>query len=246
MVGTTMTQTIIALSYTKLRTAFGMVGIEVDDKTQLAYVRLAKIWKRTNMNDIPPQIKEINKQIKWDLTFADQLLGQHLIRKIEHALGFEVQTITTMKNLKDPEDIELIKVMDMMEMSQLTLSLKQDHQIQFPKKNHTKDMLDLIKQIEMFTEHTTESGTVAYYAPGEEMDCLTKALMITLFAARSSLQPGDQRPSFRRGQPMLVTPEESFDNFFRESLGDDYSDFSSGSLNRINRTRLYEKKKFQF
>ena len=147
MVGTTMTQTIIALSYTKLRTAFGMVGIEVDDKTQLAYVRLAKIWKRTNMNDIPLQIKEINKQIKWDLTFADQLVGQHLIRKIEHALGFEVQTITTMKNLKDPEDIELIKVMDMMEMSQLTLSLKQDHQIQFPKKNHTKDMLDLIKQI---------------------------------------------------------------------------------------------------
>ncbi len=118
-------QTIVALSYTKLRTAFGLVGIEVDSEKKLAYVRLAKMWKRTDMNDIAPQIKEINDKVKWQMTFADQLIGQHLIRKIENALGFEVQTITTMKNLKDPEYIELIKVMDMTEMTQLTLSLKQ-------------------------------------------------------------------------------------------------------------------------
>lgn len=238
-----MNQTIIALSYTKLRTAFGMVGIEVDDKEQLAYVRLAKIWKRTEMNSIAPQIKEINNQIKWDLTFADQLLGQHLIRKIENSLGFQVQTITTMKNLKDPEDIELIKVMDMTEMSQLTLSLKQGHQIQFPPKNPTKDMLDLMKQIEMFTEYTTESGTVSYYAPGEEMDCLTKALMITLFAARVSLQQGNQKPSFR-----YITPKETFDDSFNkfanDIFGGDSGDLSPSHINRMNKSRFYRPKQY--
>lgn len=236
------TQTIVALSYTKLRTAFGLVGIEVDSQNKIAYVRLAKIWKRDDMNVIAPQLKDINKKIKWDMTFADQLIGQHLIRKIESALQFEVQTITTMKNLKDPEDIELIKVMDMTEMTQLTLSLKQEHKIQFPKKNHTKDMLDLMKQIEMFTEHTTESGTVAYYAPGEEKDCLTKALMICLFAARISLQQGNSDPIIMQGTKSTQTPEESFDNYFESVLGDDYNDgLSPISTGRASRSRIFDR-----
>jgi len=235
-------QTIVAISYTKLRTAFGLVGIEVDDQKQLAYVRLAKIWKRTDMNSIAPQLKEINSKVKWQMTFADQLVGQHLIRKIEHSLGFEVQTITTMKNLKDPEDIELIKVMDMTEMTQLTLSLKQGHQIQFPPKNPSKDMQDVMKQIEMFTEHTTESGTVAYYAPGEEMDCLTKALMITLFAARTSLQQGNNIPIIRRGTPATVTADQSFDLLFADVLGDSGGDgLSMHSLNRKDKFKIFKR-----
>lgn len=239
-----ITQSIVALSYTKLRTAFGMVGIEVDSQKKIAYVRLAKIWKRENMNSIPGTIKDINSKVKWDMTFADQLIGQHLIRSMEHSLGFEVQTITTQKNLKDPENIELIKVMDMTEMTQLTLSLKQDHKIQFPQKP-TEDMEDLIKQTAMFSEHSSEQGTIAYYAPGDELDCLIKALMICLFAARLQLQHGNNTPIIRVGIPTPKSAEDSFEEFFDRVMGgsSDGSDLSVAHLNRVNKFKIIERTK---
>ncbi len=74
------TQSIVALSYTKNRTMFGMVGIEVDMAKRIAYVRLAKQWSRNQMNDIPAAVKSLHDKVKWDMTFADQLVGQHLLR----------------------------------------------------------------------------------------------------------------------------------------------------------------------
>lgn len=90
-------QLIVALSYTKQRTVFGMVGIEIDPYKKLAYVRLAKQWKREQMNQIPDDVKQIFDKVKWHMTFADQLIGQHLIRSVENALKFEVQTISTLR-----------------------------------------------------------------------------------------------------------------------------------------------------
>jgi len=241
-------QSIVAISYTKLRTAFGMVGIEVDSEKKIAYVRLTKLWKRENMNSIPQTLKDINSKVQWDMTFADQLVGQHLIRAMEHSLGFEVQTITTQKNLKDPENIELIKVMDMTEMTQLTLSLKQDHKIQFPPKP-TEDMEELMKQTAMFTEHSSEQGTIAYYAPGDELDCLIKALMICLFAGRIQLQHGDNTPIIRRGTPQQQTAEDSFEEFFDSAMGgSDSSDLSVAHLNRTNKFKIFERtrKRYDF
>lgn len=223
-----------------------MVGVEVDPKKRLAYVRLAKQWKRDNMNAIPDDVKSIHDKVKWGQTFADQQIGQHLIRSIEKALGFQVQAITTQKNLKDPEDIELIKVMDMTEMAQLTLSLKQEHQIQFPPKNITEDMKQLIKQMEMFTEHITEQGTVSYFAPGEELDCLPKALMICLLVARMSLQQGDLPMIIRQGSERPQTIKESEDKFLDMMFGDNSGGLSTHDINSINKKRLFARKRFDF
>jgi len=236
-------QLIVALSYTKQRTMFGMVGIEIDPAKKIAYVRLAKQWKRENMNSIPKEIEQIYSKVKWDMTFADQLVGQHLIRSIEQALKFEVATITTQKNLKDPENIELIKVMDITEMTQLTLSLKQEHKIQFPPKNLSDDMLQLIKQMEMFTEHITEAGTIAYYAPGEELDCLPRALMICCFVGRMSLQHGELPMIIVQGTPEPKTPDQSFDETLEKMLGENYS-LSAGDLSHVNRNKLFAPKRF--
>lgn len=237
-------QLIVALSYTKQRTMFGMVGIEIDPKKRIAYVRLAKEWSRSKMNDIPAGIKVIYDKVKWDMTFADQLIGQHLIRSIEKSLQFEVATITTQKNLKDPEDIEAIKIMDITEMVQLTLSIKQEHKIQFPPKP-TDDMLRLIKQMEMFTEHVTEQGTVSYYAPGEELDCLPRALMICCFVGRMSLQHGDLPFIIVQGTPQPKTADQSFDEVFQKMLGEDYGSLSAHTLNSTRtRNRLFAPKRF--
>ncbi len=237
-------QLIVALSYTKQRTVFGMVGIEIDPTKKIAYVRLAKQWKREKMNNIPADLKQIYSKVKWHMTFADQLIGQHLIRSIEKILQFEVATITTQKNLKDPEDIEAIKVMDMTEMTQLTLSLKQDHNIQFPPKNRSDDMEQLINQMEMFTEHVTEAGTVAYYAPGEELDCLPKALMICCFVGRMSLQHGEMPMIIRRdGTDMGQDTHDNIDQMLNEMLGGNDS-LSEHNLNSMSRKRMFEPKRF--
>ncbi len=238
-----MSELIVAISYTKQRTMFGMVGVEIDSQKRIAYVRLAKQWSRKNMNSIPGDIGELHSRIKWNNTIADQLVGQHLIRSIEMAIKSQVQVITTQKNLKDPENIELLKVMDITEMTQLTLSLKQGHRIQFPKNNHTEDMIELMKQMEMFTEHVTEAGTVAYYAPGEELDSLPRALMMCCFTARNSLEHGVMPIIIKQGGPVELTPEQSFDSFFSKELGNDYDGMDERMLNTKNKFNIFDRTK---
>jgi len=183
-----MTETIFALAPTKKRNAIGMVGVEIDADQRLVYVRLAKQWNRENMADIAPTVNTMFKKIKWDTTYADQLVGQHLLKDIEYKSGINIFAINTQKNIKEPEAEEGIKRMDQTEISQFFLSLKLIHKIQFPKTTKTQDMLNLIQQTEMFKEVTTEQGSVSYYGPGDEFDCLIKALMICCFAGRILLE----------------------------------------------------------
>ena len=196
------------------------------------------------MNRIPDDISRIYQKVKWHQTFADQLVGHHLLRSIENKMQTQVYAITTQKNLKDPENIDKVKVMDMTEMTQLTLSLKQAHKIQFPPSddNLTNDMKELIKQMEMFAEHVTEQGTVSYFALGEELDCLPRALMICCFAGRTTLQHGEIPMIIVQGEPQPQTPEQSFDEFFENALGEDYSNFSS--VSKSNRNRMMAPKRF--
>lgn len=208
--------TIVAFSHSKHRNAFGMIGIEIDEKKHVAYVRLAKQWDRADINSIPNDVNQIYKKVQWTDTFADQLIGQSLIRNIESKVEFIMHRITTQKNLKDPEDIEKIRVMDQIEMTQLLLSLKQDHKIQFPP-NPTSTMLKLISQFELFTEHKTEAGNISYYAPGEELDNLTRALMICCFAGRHALQHGETPLIIQRGVDSLSPKPKSYEE---ELLGD--------------------------
>ncbi len=236
------TELTVALSYTKQRTMFGAVGIEVDPYSRTAYVRLAKQWKRDDMNSIPEDLKAIYDKVKWDMTFADHQIGLHLIRSIENKINFQVHTITTQKHLKEAENIDKIKVMDMTEMVQLTLSLKQEHKIQFPESKYTKDMESLIKQMEMFTENITEAGTVAYYAPGEELDGLPKALMIALFGNRIQLTDGISEVIIKQGVDTPQTVAQSEDDFLRKVLGEDSGSMSETSLNRMNRNNLFRRR----
>ena len=123
-------------------------------------------------------------------------------------------------------------------MTQLTLSLKQDHKIQYhPSDKMVKDEKALVKQMETFAEHVTESGTVSYYAPSEELDCLPKALMICLFVARASLQHGGVPMIIVHGTPKPQTPDDSFDEFFSNTLGCDY-DGIGGRISERARNRI--------
>jgi len=229
-------QKIVALSHSKLRNAIGMVGIEIDEEKKIAYVRLAKHWKREQMNQMPADIKKLYSKIKWDKTYADQQVGQHLLKSIEAQISFTIFTITTQKNLKDPEDIEKIKVMDQTEMTQLFLSLKIDHKIQFPP-DPTKDMILLEKQVEIFAEHKTEQGTISYYAPGKKLDNLIKALTICCFVGRHSLTEGETPMIIQIGSTPIPPKPKSYDEEFIQSMMRSPNNKYTNTLDEITKAR---------
>lgn len=187
-----MSEKIVAISHSKHRNMIGFIGIEVDTKKLLVNVRLAKQWSRSQINQIPLDISDAYEKIHWDKLYIDQLTGEHLIKDIKrHEIPVEV--INTKKNLDEPDDIERLQIMDKIEMTQLMYSLKIQHRIQFPT-NPGTTMKEAISQVELFTEHKTEAGGIDYYSPGDELDSLTKSLMICCFAVRNILAGDDGIP----------------------------------------------------
>jgi len=187
-----MSQKIVAISHSKHRNMIGFVGIEVDTEKLIVYVRLAFQWSRNQINQIPQEIDDAYSKIKWDKLYIDQSTGEHFIKDIKRH-GVSVEVITTKKNLNEPNDIDRLLVMDKIEMTQLMLALKLKHRIQFPP-NPNGTMREAISQVELFTEKKTEAGGIDYYAPGEELDSLTKSLMICCFAVRNILDGDDGIP----------------------------------------------------
>ncbi len=183
-----MTEKIVALAHSKHRNMIGFIGIKVDENLKV-HVKLAKQWSRNQINQIPQELKTAYSKIKWNRFYVDQMVGEHFIKDINRH-GIRTDVITTKKNMNDPDDIERLLVMDKIEMTQLILSLKLDHRIQFPS-NPGKTMQEAINQVELFTEHKTEAGGIDYYSPGDELDNLTKSLMICCFAVRKILAGDD-------------------------------------------------------
>ena len=121
----------VALEHSKYRDQFGIVGISLNLETKALLVNFAYYWDRDHINDIPKQIKKMKAQVNWDILYANQLVGEHLLNAIRKQ-GISAKVMTTMKNLKDPKDIENIIQMDKFEQVQLTKQLFLNNQIKFP------------------------------------------------------------------------------------------------------------------
>ena len=175
---------IATLSYSKFRDQFGLVVIEADATEHIVRVGLAKFWDRKQINSIPNKINSLYEKIKWDSTYVDQKVGEHIIDDLKNTLPIYI--INTKKDLLDPEGIHKLETMDMTEIAQFTYSLKLEHRIKFPE-IPTKNMQELERQIPMFVEHKTEQGNITYCATGEEHDSLVRALLMCIFTARDYL-----------------------------------------------------------
>lgn len=178
---------IAALSHSKLRNAIGLVGIEAEPIRQEITVRMAKHWDRKQLNDIAPDIAQLWNRIQWSQTIIDQMVGEHVIQGLRRTESIPIRIIYIKKKVLDPGEIRRVKTMDMTEMTQYMLQLKLAHRIKFRDKP-SQTMQELETQVSLFSEHTTEAGDVKYYAPGDELDNLTKALIMACFAARPFLQ----------------------------------------------------------
>lgn len=213
-----------AISHSKYRNEFGVVGIEANSDAKKIRVKLARQWPRTQINTIPEKIALLHSKVQWGQTYVDQLTGEHFIQDLRRQHKMQINVINTNKNLKEPDDIERVKIMDKIEMVQWMVTVKQKRQIEFPERP-TSYMKELESQMALFTEHKTESGNVDYFAPGDEFDNLTKALMIACFSVRKLIDAGSDIEHIGGGIPnmpsidhMLRTPDLRRDSDIIQAL----------------------------
>lgn len=174
---------LVGMAHSKLRNSIGVVGIEVDPVKQECYVKMANHWDRDNLNDIAPDVAKLFSKFEWDNTIVDLSVGEHVIQGLRRASGLPIKVIFIKKKVADVSEIRRVKQLDLIEMVQFMLQLKQAHKIKFGR-FPSVTMQELQEQIALYAEKTTEAGGIDYYSPGDELDDLTKALMLALFAAR--------------------------------------------------------------
>lgn len=174
---------LVGIAHSKLRNSIGTVGIEVNPVKQEVLVKMAKHWDRLHINDVAPGIARMYDQFEWSNTIIDVSVGEHLIQSFRRISKIPIRVIFIKKKLTDTSEIRRVKKLDLVEMVQFMLQQKLIHKIKFPK-NPSPEVKELEDQIALYAEATTEAGGINYYAPGDELDDLTKALMIAVFAAR--------------------------------------------------------------
>jgi len=174
---------IVGVAHSKLRNSIGCVGIEVDPEEHICYVKMAKHWSRDDINKIAPELSAMYHSYEWNRTIVDQMIGEHLIQDFRKG-GIPLRIVYIKKKIAEVSDIRRVVTMDLIEMVQFTLSQKILHKIKFPEEDPSPQMIELKDQIALYAEATTEAGGIDYYAPGDELDDLTKGLMLAMLAAR--------------------------------------------------------------
>ena len=147
---------------------------------------------------------------QWDNTWIDQTTGEYLISELRKKYRVPVQVFTHQKMIKDGKLIERVKQMDTVEMTEYLRKLIQEHRVRFPK-DASRKARDLTDQLSYFSKHTTDAGSVDYYAPGGEQDDMVKALMTACFAVRNEIEGGDAIPVIEPVFNAEVSLEEELD-----------------------------------
>ena len=184
-----MTETVklAGLAHSKLRNAIGFVGIEANPLEGTINVKLAKHWDRKDINKVAPDVAEMFDKYKWTNTIVDLAVGEGLLATLRRKSSLPMRVIFIKKKVTDVSEIRRVKSMDLIDMVQYMLQLKLAHKIRFGT-NPSPSMKELEDQTALYAEHSTEAGGINYYAPGDELDDLIKALITVSFACRPFLQ----------------------------------------------------------
>ena len=180
---------VAGFAYSKHRSMFGLVVAEAGPG--LLRVGAARQWDRSDMAAIAPAMAALHKTVKWGMTYADQMAGEHLLAAMG-AAGVPISPFSYKKALDDPHDIERTVIMDRIEQVQFLLMVKQQNQLKLAGAAAGPAMAALRTQIATFGEHLSEAGAVDYYAPGEEHDHLIRALLAASFALRNVISGGEE------------------------------------------------------
>lgn len=192
----------VALTHSKLRNMFGLIGIHANKKTKKITIKLVRQWKRDEINNITDNIAELSHKILWDKLYVDQDTGEHIIQSLRQNMS-HVHVITTAKKTTDNKDIHRAKKMDKIEMVQFLYKMFLEKKI-ISQDKKTKNFLELHRQIDSFSEQTTEAGAIDYFGPGKEPDHLIKALLIAVFSVRPQIADNLHRRAIAKSKKLTM------------------------------------------
>ena len=174
----------------KKKDSFAFVGVEI--KNNNIYVIGVKTWLGRNYIDVENLISEIHDTTPFNYYVVEiNNTGEHVFEELKyrHKIPNVIPTFTT-RETKDQSKINTGRVMPKNQMVVWMSRMFQSNRIKFPKKSN-KDIDELKRQISIFSEIITESGSASYRAEGNEHDDTVMALMLACFIGRNFIKGGD-------------------------------------------------------
>lgn len=174
---------IAGLDSGKMRDSSYLVGLSVDKR--IANILGAKRWTGDDYLKIEGDVADIHAKKPFDFIMVEtNNVGVHVYEVLKHKYHLPVYPVTTSKDLKDPKKQAGYKVMDKNAMVKVMLQWFSEDALLFPK-TLTPELQELKRQLSIFAEHRTESGSFSYYAEGNEHDDGVMGLMLACFKARA-------------------------------------------------------------
>ena len=171
----------------KRRDSFAFVGIEI--KNNNVYVIGCKTWLGRNYLEVENLIANIHDSKPFDYYSIEvNASGEHVFEELKyrHRIPNVIPLFTT-REVKDQSKINSGRILPKNQMTMWLSRMFQQNRIKFPK-NSTKDIDELKRQISIFSEVITESGSVSYRAEGQEHDDTVMALMLACFIGRNFIK----------------------------------------------------------
>lgn len=171
----------------KRRDSFAFVGIEI--RNDDVYVVGVKTWLGRNYIEVENLIANIHDKKPFNFYCVEiNNTGEHVFEELKyrHRIPNVIPTFTS-ANVKDQHKINSGKVMPKNQMTLWLARMFQNNRIKFPKTSN-KDVDELKRQISIFSEVITESGSVSYRAEGQEHDDTVMALMLACFIGRNFIK----------------------------------------------------------
>lgn len=168
--------------------AFAFVGTEVTEGVMR--VKGAKRWMGRNYLQVEDELAGIHAKSPFDMYVLElNNTGTHVYEVLVDQKHLPVIPVVTTKDVKDLAKKHDGRTMDKNEMVRLMAHWFLDGSIVFPV-NKTPELMELERQLKIFAEHKTETGSVSYRAEGSEHDDLVMALMLACFGARNIIGAG--------------------------------------------------------
>lgn len=151
----------------------------------------AKRWQGRAYLEVEREIHLIDAKTPFDYYVVERNnTGEHVIEVLKTQYSLPIVPVTTSRDIKDEKKIFSPKVMDKIDMVRYMLIMFNDGRIVFPKEPKG-EVMELMRQLSIFSEKKTETGKVTYQAEGSEHDDLVMALMLACFLGRNFVDKGE-------------------------------------------------------
>lgn len=167
------------------RDSFALVIIETE--TNRIKIKAAYSWLGKSYLEVEKKIAELHNTKPCEYYIVEQNnVGIHVIQSLRqnHDIS-NIIPVTTSKDIKEPD--KRPNTMDKNEMTRWILTQIEKGELIFPSLSTSKYISELKRQLSIFEEQRTSTGSVRYSAPSGEHDDLVMALMLACWWAQKSM-----------------------------------------------------------